>query len=303
MKARQFSLLFVLAAITLTIASLTIPAHADSNISGHIIIDGEDGKKYIKDHYLVTLQDDLVDPPNPAMRGQVPVGEPTSGQSKEELAQMLNLDGEILSILEMINAIYVRMDEEEALRLNQDASVLRIEQSTVGTIFEPPSIPHNGNPAGFPTYQSGTLTIPRIDTPEHIALYQDVTLQFDEQTGLCQLANLNVKPVDDSMVINHVQVAVTEAFPAQVFLRIFGEFSDGCEVLGQVNQHLTDKRFDVTLHSSRMTMEDDACAKGTGYVEKVVPLQVYGLDAGSYEYSINNGQHTGTFTLERDNKF
>lgn len=34
--------------------------------------------------------------------------------------------------------------------------------------------------------------------------------------------------------------------------------------------------------------------------EKTIPLQVYGLPAGTYEYSVS-GEHTGTFTLIRDN--
>lgn len=37
--------------------------------------------------------------------------------------------------------------------------------------------------------------------------------------------------------------------------------------------------------------------------EKNIPLSVYDLKAGDYEYSINGGDYTGTFTLTQDNGF
>lgn len=64
----------------------------------------------------------------------VPFGEHSTGQSIQELEQELRLEGEILSILDAINAITVRASEEEAKRLSSHPDVLLVEQVVVSTL-------------------------------------------------------------------------------------------------------------------------------------------------------------------------
>jgi len=81
------------------------------------------GTRIIKDSYIVTFKErnDFEHPvialPDSARKGEVPVGKPTSWQSEEEIASVLNLSGKITAILEVNNTIIVRMSAKEAHRV------------------------------------------------------------------------------------------------------------------------------------------------------------------------------------------
>ncbi|MGZ5626995.1 MAG: hypothetical protein ACXWFA_09755 [Methylobacter sp.] len=45
------------------------------------------------------------------------------------------------------------------------------------------------------------------------------------------------------------------------------------------------------------------CPANVTAFEKNIPLSVYELAAGNYEYSINGGDYAGSFTLTKDNRF
>lgn len=90
--------------------------------------------RLVKDSYIVTFKNPvdneppLIEPPSKVNLGNVPFGQHSTGQSKEDLTAKLNIQGEIVSIFETINAIHVKMDSKEALRLSHDPRVLRIDQ-------------------------------------------------------------------------------------------------------------------------------------------------------------------------------
>ncbi len=77
----------------------------------------------------------MIQPPNEANRGKtnVPFGEHSTGQSKNELAATLRTTGEVAAIFETINAVQMKMDAKEADRLSRDDRVLRIEQDKLIT--------------------------------------------------------------------------------------------------------------------------------------------------------------------------
>ena len=104
------------------------------------------GQKFISNSYIIGfkkpspfIQEDserfLNDPPDESQRGtgNIPFGEPSTKQSKENLAGMMGLRGEVLAILETINAVHVMMDEDEAERWRKDDRVEYVEQDMIIT--------------------------------------------------------------------------------------------------------------------------------------------------------------------------
>ncbi|GAB4267483.1 MAG: hypothetical protein Kow0065_18080 [Methylomicrobium sp.] len=156
---------------------------------------------------------------------------------------------------------------------------------------------------GYPSYADGLLTIPRIDTAERAGSFQDAQLQFDPQSGHWRLLEFKATANETfrEFSSDNVELIMTDTSPTQVFLKIQTFAGNGCEQLGQVNQRLTDQHIEVTLTLvNPLANEPVACTMALVPLETIVPLQVYGLSAGAYEYSVN-GQTVGSFTLARDN--
>jgi hypothetical protein len=274
---------------------------------------------YVKDSYTVTFKPNtsVIDPPNEANRGKVPFGEHSSGQSKEELAIQLGIVGEVIYIYDLFNAANIKMSAEQAYILSLDERVLRVEQDKVGTLFvqNPEDLDKVEEiPIGNPTYQDGIITIPIIDTPEQTGTFQDVTLQLTEQ-GECYVQDFKAIgsfPLTRPYV-ETVELIVTESFPIQVFLKVNGLLSDGCMAMGKISQRLTKNQFEVIMFAENtVDLSTHACTMDVTYFEKTIPLPVYGLSTGTYEYSLGNvltlstrpaseKTFTGTFELTQDN--
>lgn len=142
----------------------------------------------VKDTYIILFKEDagLVDPPNPENAGKVPVGQPTSGQSKEELTVTLGLNGEIITILEVNNGIIVRMNEQEAQKWRNDGRVKLVEQDSAVATFD--TVLENQNE--YPVYRDGTLTVPRVDTDEQAGIFQGGVFQYDASINAWRLQKL-----------------------------------------------------------------------------------------------------------------
>lgn len=155
----------------------------------------------------------------------------------------------------------------------------------------------------YPTYRDGTLTIPRVDTDAQTGNYQKVEFQLDSATNTWKLVNFVEAKVNPGPATygQKVEAIVTDSSPVQVFLKISGEFSNGCEYFQQINQILKNNKFEITLHLGPNPVPSGIfCTMALVSYEKVIPLEVYGLPAGTYEYSVNS-EHTGTFSLAKDN--
>ena len=155
-----------------------------------------------------------------------------------------------------------------------------------------------------PIYRDGTLYIPRVDTERHAGQYSDATLQFDSASGMWQLRDyFDVFPLEGgSMPLlepEKLEIIVTNSSPVQVFLKASVKFVDGCIRYGQISQRRVGNTFEVVMPIDHGIHAAVVCADSV-IDEKVIPLQVYGLPAGTYDY-IFNGQQTGTFTLSKDN--
>lgn len=133
----------------LVMLSTGLWAYADVNvIHGFPVIEGS---------YIVTFKEDagLVLPANAANRikGTIPFGQHSTGQSKHEIAAMLGTTGEVVLILDAINAVNIKMDAKEADRLSRDKRVLRVTQSVVPTPYTVQDATYNW---GLDRLDSGT---------------------------------------------------------------------------------------------------------------------------------------------------
>lgn len=92
---------------------------------------------YVPNRFIVTFkepvseQDRIVQRPDVTRRGTIPFGMHSSGQSREEVANTLELQGEVLKIFDTINAIYIEADRNEANRLRNDPRVALVEQDMI----------------------------------------------------------------------------------------------------------------------------------------------------------------------------
>ncbi|PXW88887.1 hypothetical protein C8R34_10633 [Nitrosomonas sp. Nm84] len=258
-------------------------------------------QEVIKDSYIILFQENagLIDPPNPANAGKVPMGQPTSGQSKEELAVTLGLNGEIVAILEANNGIVVRMNEQEAQKWRNDGRVQLVEQDLKIPAAFDTALEDQGN---YPAYRDGTLTVPRVDTDEQVGIFQGGVFQYDASINAWRLQDYEIAPVVDIFLLEEdsVEVIVKEALPTQVFLKVKGSFSDPCQKIGRISHRLKGNRFEVVISTVSTTSPLALCAAVVTPFEKVISLPVYGLSAGNYEYIVN-GKITGSFELKSDN--
>ncbi|MCE7914234.1 MAG: hypothetical protein DYH15_05990 [Nitrosomonas sp. PRO4] len=160
----------------------------------------------------------------------------------------------------------------------------------------------NAPVTGYPTYRDGILTIPRVDTDAQVGNFQDAIFQFDNITNTWRLLDYMETTIAPGrgLVPDTVELIVTSTLPIQVFLKINGFTAPSpCSEFGQINQRLKTNKFEVTMHVVPGP-NDITCATIVVPYEKIIPLAVYGLPAGTYEYSLN-GEHTGTFSLAVEN--
>lgn len=153
----------------------------------------------------------------------------------------------------------------------------------------------------LPRYENGVLVIPRVDTPDQIGNYQDATLSFDSQLNAWVLQQVNPAKFDSSNpIINSVKVfIIDDSFPTQVFLQVVGDFT--CGKLGQINTGRKENLFEIQI-TVIPTPPGQICTANVTKFVRVIPLDVYRLGIGDYQYSINGG-NLGAFSLTEDNKF
>lgn len=93
----------------------------------------------IEGSYIVTFKKDtgMVLPATAENRikGPIPFGQHSTGQDKRELAAKLGTTGEVVLILDALNAVNIKMDAKEAERLRGDKRVLRVTQSVMPTPY------------------------------------------------------------------------------------------------------------------------------------------------------------------------
>jgi inhibitor of cysteine peptidase len=98
-------------------------------------------------------------------------------------------------------------------------------------------------------------------------------------------------------VVESIEILVLESFPVQIHVVAKGYLPDGCTEIDRVEEERDGNTFTVTITTKRP--KDMMCTQAIVLYEKVVPLDVYGLNAGTYYVNVNGV--TDSFELSIDN--
>ncbi len=145
------------------------------------------------------------------------------------------------------------------------------------------------------------LSVPSVEYGGIPGFYQKGRIEYSPEGQTWKLAGYVAGvPIQQ---VNTVELVKTQDMPVQVFLKVSGAFPNGCLQVGEAGVSVTGNKFNVYLYYTDESIHPSAprdCAAVVVPYVKVILLPVYGLPAGSYEYSLN-GKFSGSFTLSADN--
>jgi hypothetical protein len=98
--------------------------------------------------------------------------------------------------------------------------------------------------------------------------------------------------------VERIDILTLESFPVQIFVIASGYLPDPCTEIYQIIQEIEGNKFFITITTHQapgFCIETEVIAP----FEEVIPLEVYGLPAGTYTVEVNGVQ--GSFILEIDN--
>ena len=98
-------------------------------------------------------------------------------------------------------------------------------------------------------------------------------------------------------VVESIEILVLESFPLQIHVIVKGYLPDGCTEIDRVEEERDGNTFTVTMTTKRP--KDMMCTQAIVFYEEEVPLDVYGLKAGTYDVNVNT--MTDSFELFTDN--
>jgi inhibitor of cysteine peptidase len=98
-------------------------------------------------------------------------------------------------------------------------------------------------------------------------------------------------------MVESVDIMILESFPVQVNLLARGYLGDGCTYINEIQQERDGNAIQVSITTIRDA--DMMCTQALVAFEERIPLNVYGLAAGTYTVSVNGVEDK--FTLDVDN--
>jgi hypothetical protein len=105
--------------------------------------------------------------------------------------------------------------------------------------------------------------------------------------------------LEERVYVDSIDIFIQESFPVQVSVQVYGNLPDGCTTIKETGFTFDDKNtFEVHLFTSRP--KDMACTQALVPFEENIPLDVYGLPAGTYTVKVYDLE--STFTLDVENK-
>lgn len=104
------------------------------------------------------------------------------------------------------------------------------------------------------------------------------------------LPNVSLAPVEE------IEIVILESFPVQVHVIARGNLPDPCTEISEVLQEREGDTFFITIKTYR---SPGFCIQVLAPFEEIIPLEVYGLPAGTYTVDVNGVQ--ATFDLSIDN--
>ncbi len=110
-------------------------------------------------------------------------------------------------------------------------------------------------------------------------------------TGCCA-----VEPQLNLAEVEEIELLTLELFPVQIFVIARGYLPDPCTDIHDISQIREGNAFFIAIKTYR---SPGFCIQVIAPFEETIPLDVYGLPAGTYNVDVNSVQ--GSFTLEIDN--
>lgn len=104
------------------------------------------------------------------------------------------------------------------------------------------------------------------------------------------LPTIGLAPVDE------IDILILESFPVQINVIARGNLPNPCTEISEVLQERESNTFFITIKTYR---SPGTCIQVITPFEEIIPLNVYGLSAGTYTVDVNGVQ--ATFDLEVDN--
>lgn len=157
-----------------------------------------------------------------------------------------------------------------------------------------------------PIYRNGVLTIPYVSSDAQVGQFQDAIFQLNSQ-GLWQLTSIKATGPATELSrqlflapVSAVTVLTVDGPPVQVFLRASGAFGSGCGSPGRITQRMVGNQFEVLFADAFSAYDIALCTAVVIPFVKTIPLSVYGLNAGTYTYSLNG--IAGSFNLTIKNE-
>ncbi|MFU8787468.1 MAG: hypothetical protein ACNA7G_00480 [Methylobacter sp.] len=146
-----------------------------------------------------------------------------------------------------------------------------------------------------PLFQNQVLTIPHVDTEAQAGRYQNVQFRLADDGRWDLQAVTEVQPA----TVESSEVLVVDSKPVQVFAKVSGYFPSGCYGLASINvRRRSVELFEVLINQVQL-QTIAICTQALVPFSLTVPLDVYGLAAGTYQVSVHGGNHV--FTLATDN--
>jgi len=96
--------------------------------------------------------------------------------------------------------------------------------------------------------------------------------------------------------VDEIDILILESFPVQINVIAKGNLPDPCTEISEVLQEKEGNTFFITIKTYR---SPGFCIQVLAPFEEIIPLEVYGLPAGTYTVDVNGVQDT--FDLEVDN--
>ena len=96
--------------------------------------------------------------------------------------------------------------------------------------------------------------------------------------------------------VDEIDILILEIFPVQINVIAKGNLPDPCTEISEVLQEKEGNTFFITIKIYR---SPGFCIQVIAPFEEIIPLEVYGLPAGTYTVDVNGVQ--ATFDLEVNN--
>ena len=128
----------------------------------------------------------------------------------------------------------------------------------------------------------------------------DTDVDIEDQTPMPPEIKPNLPDNDNliygTAVVENIDILILESFPVQVNVIAKGYLPDGCTEIGDIAKVRDGNTFTVTVGTIRPA--DAMCTEAIVPYEEVIPLDVYGLKAGTYDVIVNSVSESFELTID-----